>query len=196
MNTTKYKLKKSVEIGGKPYDIRCEYSVILDIFEALNDPDLNDNERACAALIMFYPDFEEIPAENYQEALQQCFRYINGGKEEETTKKQPKMVDWGQDFPYIVSAINRVIGYDVRDVDYDCGSNIGGVSWESFLSAYYEIGGDCLFSQIVRIREKLARNKKLDKGEREWYNKNRNLVDFKKTYSEAESEMLKSLGVK
>ena len=56
---------------------------------------------------------------------------------------------------------------------------------------YYEIGGDCLFAQIVQIRDKLQRGKTLDKTEREWYRKNRHLVDFKQTYTAAEEDLIK-----
>ena len=59
--------------------------------------------------------------------------------------------------------------------------------WWTFLSAYSEIG-DCLFAQVVRIRDKLARNKKLDKDEREWYNRNRRLVDLRQALSEREQQ--------
>ena len=33
-----YGLPKSVEINGEAFEIRYDYRVILDIFEAMNDP--------------------------------------------------------------------------------------------------------------------------------------------------------------
>ena len=57
------------------------------------------------------------------------------------------------------------------------------------MSAYQEIG-DCLFAQIVGIRRKLARGKKLDKSEQEFYRNNRQLVDFKRKYTEMENDIL------
>lgn len=182
-----YDLPKKLEVGGAEYEIRSDYRAILDICAALSDPDLSQQDKAAAVLDIFYPTLPEMPPENYEEAIRQCFRFINCG-EEEQSKKSPKLVDWNQDFKYIAAPINRVTGQEIRAVSY--------MHWWTFVSAYYEIGGDCLFSQIVRIRDKLIRGKKLDKGEREWYNKNRPLVDFKKTYSEAENEMLKQFGIK
>ena len=67
--------------------------------------------------------------------------------------------------------------------------------WWTFIAAYYEIGGDCTFSQIVRIREKLAKGKTLDKSDREWYRSNRHLVDFKTEYTTQENELCKLWGV-
>ena len=52
-----YALPKSVVIGGRDFPIRYDYRVILDIFEAMNDPELTDQERALAVLQMFYVDF-------------------------------------------------------------------------------------------------------------------------------------------
>lgn len=184
-----YGLPKSVNIGGEDFPIRYDYRVILDIFEAINDPDLNDEDRSLSVLQMFYPDFDRI--EDYDEALKECLKFINGGKEEETGKKQPQLVCWEQDFPYIVAPVNRVLGEEIRAVEYDIEANAGGLHWWTFLSAYYEIG-DCLFAQIVRIREKKAKGKKLDKSEQEFYKKNRDIIDIKRHYTEAEDDIIKA----
>lgn len=184
-----YGLPKSVNIGGEDFSIRYDYRVILDIFEAINDPDLNDEDRALAVLQMFYPDFDRI--EDHDAAIRECLKFINGGKEEETGKKQPQLVCWEQDFPHIVAPVNRVLGEEIRAVEYDIEMNTGGLHWWTFLSAYYEIG-DCLFAQIVRIREKKAKGKKLDKSEQEFYKKNRDIIDIKRHYTEAEDDIIKA----
>ena len=51
-----YRLPKSVEIDGKEFAVRYDFRVILDIFEAINDPELSDEDRALAVLQMFYVD--------------------------------------------------------------------------------------------------------------------------------------------
>ena len=40
-----YGLPKSVEINGKEFAIRYDYRVILDIFEAMNDPDSSEEDK-------------------------------------------------------------------------------------------------------------------------------------------------------
>ena len=60
----------------------------------------------------------------------------------------------------------------------------------TLIAAYYEIG-DCTFAQIVRIRDKKARGKPLDKTEQDWYRKNRNLVDLKTKYTQEDEETLR-----
>ena len=64
----------------------------------------------------------------------------------------------------------------------------------SFLSFYQEIG-DCLFAQVVRIRDKKAHGKSLDKQDREFYRKNRDIIDLKTTYTESEKDVLAAWGI-
>lgn len=183
-----YGLPKSVEIGGEIFAIRYDYRVILDIFEAINDPELSDQERALAMLQIFYLDFEKLS--DYEAAIKECIKFINGGKEESKEKKSQNLVSWEQDFPVIIAPVNRVLGMEIRSIEYDPETNTGGLHWWTFLSAYYEIG-DCLFAQIVRIRDKKAKGKKLDKSEQDFYKKNRDMIDIKTHYSEAENDLVK-----
>ena len=183
-----YGLPKSVCIGGKEFEIRYDYRVILDIFEVLNDADLNDNARAYTVLNMFYMDFDSLT--DYEAAVKECFRFINGGNIEENQKRRVQLMNWAQDFQYIVAPVNRVLGYEMRAVDYDFAENTGGIHWWTFLSAYLEIG-DCLFAQIVRIRDLKSKGKPLDKQDREFYKNNRNIIDLKVKVSDAENELIK-----
>ena len=184
-----YGLPKSVEIDGQEFAVRYDFRVILDIFEAINDPELSDEDRALAVLHMFYVDFEALT--DYDVALKECFKFINGGQEQEWQKKQPQLVAWEQDFQYIVAPVNRGLGYETRALEYDQEGNTGGVHWWTFLSAYMEIG-DCLFAQIVGIRSKKAKGKKLDKTEQEFYRKNKEIVDIKVCYTESEEALIKA----
>lgn len=182
-----YGLPTSVEIDGVDYAIRYDFRAILDIFEALNDPDLEQWERIFAALQIFYIDFDRLT--DYNTAAVECFKFINGGNEDDTKKKSPKLMDWEQDFPYIVAPVNRIIGKEIRSIPYDEKTNTGGLHWWTFLSAYTEIG-ECFFAQVVRIRDLKARGKALDKSDREFYRRNRDVIDIKTRYSDAENELL------
>lgn len=181
-----YDLPKTLTVCGTEYEICSDYREVLDVIEILNDPELDQQEKAMGALLFFYPQFEDMPYAHFREALRKCFWFINGGKDEEQAKKKPvRLVDWEQDFSCIVSPVNRVLGFEVRAQEY--------VHWWTFLGAYMEIG-DCLFAQIVRIRDAKARGKKLEKHDREWYERNRRLVDFRQNYTQQENELLKLWG--
>lgn len=179
-----YELPVALNVCGTEYCIRSDYRAVLDVCAALTDMELSDNDRGVAVLGIFYPAFEQMPPEHYSEAIKKCFWFINCGAEE-TKTPAPKLMDWEQDFPYIVAPINRILGKEIRSVPY--------LHWWTFISFYYEIG-DCLFAQIVRIRDLKRRGKTLDKQDREWYSKNRDLVDLKVTYTEAEKKLLKDWG--
>lgn len=177
-----YDLPKSVEVCGVTYEIRSDFRAALDICAALTDPELDGQDRALTALIIFYPEFHEMPEEHYDGAMKSCLWFINCGSEEKQTRREPKLVDWEQDFPYIVAPVNRIIGQEIRSMEY--------LHWWTFVSAYYEIG-DCLLAQIVRIRDLKNRGKPLERADREWYQRNRKMVDFKATYTDAENAVLR-----
>lgn len=175
-----YELPTSVSVCETDYEIRSDYRPVLDICAALTDPALNGEDKAIVMLDIFYPTFDDMPPEHYQEAVDKCLWFINCG-EEQQEKKHLRLMDWEQDFPRIVAPINRVLGQEVRSIPY--------LHWWSFIGLFHEIG-DCLFAQVVRIRDLKARHKKLDKQDREFYNRNREIIDLKTQYSEAENDLL------
>lgn len=180
-----YTLPKSAQLGEKEYEIRSHYADILEMVELLNDPELTDSQRGYGLLIMFYPDFETIPAELYGEAQRFCLWFISGGQSANNDKKALQLVAWDKDFPLIVAPINRVLGREIRDLPY--------LHWWTFLSAYQEIG-DCTFAQVVRIREAKAKGKPLSKEDQKWYRENRKLVDIPTKYTSEELKILKTWG--
>ena len=180
-----YELPTSLEIGGTDYEIRTDFREVLDVMGILNDADLSGMERGYLTLLFFYPDFPQMPREHHQDALGKCYWFINGGKDEKKTGTSVRLMDWEQDFPYIIAPINRVIGHEVRSDKY--------LHWWTFLAAYMEIG-ECTFSNIVHIRDLKHRGKKMDAADKEWYMRNRDLVDLKTKYTSADEEMLKKWG--
>ena len=178
-----YDLPTSVEVGGREWPIRSDYRAALDLITIMGDPELDDTDRTLLALEIFFDTWEEIsedgetviehgfweiPVEDYQEALDRAFWFVGGGKG--SGKRKPKLMDWEQDFQLIAAPVNRVLGYEVREVEY--------LHWWSFLAAYYEIG-DCLFAQVVGIRKKKSKGQKLDKSDQAFARENADLVNFK-----------------
>ena len=180
-----YDLPKTAIVDGAELPIRYDYRVILTILELLGDPDLPNDLKAVGVIELFYCDPSAI--KNAKAAVEACYDFIDMGAQ--PGKKSPRVMDWEQDFRYIIAPINRVLGYECREVPYDYDANTGGVHWFTFMAAYAEIGSDCLFSQIVNIRDKIARGKKLEKYEKEWLSRNRDIVDFKQKFSQAENDL-------
>lgn len=181
-----YGLPKTVSVCGTDYSIRYDFRDILEIIGVLNDMELSDRERGFLTLLIFYPDFEEIPQAHYNEAVKQCFWFINCGEDpEEQDYSKPVLMDWEKDFPVIIAPINRIAGHDVR-TDEAC-------HWWTFLGYYMEIG-DCTFAQIVHIRTMLKKGKKLDKSDAEWYRENQKLVDMKTKLTSEEEALFQKWG--
>ena len=110
-------LPTSVDIDGTEYEIRSDYRAALDICMAMSDAELDEQDKAFTMLDIFYPSFDDMPAEHYQQAIERCLWFINCG-EEETERQHIKLMDWEQDFKYIVAPINRVTGTEIRSIEY------------------------------------------------------------------------------
>lgn len=180
-----YSLPYSVNIDGEEINIRnkCDFRVVLDVIEALNDEYLIEQEKIQCALYIFYgEELEKIS--NYEEAVKQMFIVINGGEEETEQSEKPRLMDWKHDFPQLAPPISRVLGYDVRTPERF-------THWYTWLGGYMEIG-ECTFSNIVSIRSKKAKNKKLENWEQEFYRENRKMIDLPHKLSKEEQEFLDS----
>ena len=174
----------SLNIGGVDYEIRTDYRAVLDLLTALNDPELEDEDKNVTAymqsqviLQIMFPNCDEIPAEHIQEALDKVAEFIDMGISDES--KKPKTMDWEQDATIIIPAVNKVLNTEIRAVQY--------MHWWTFLGAYMEIG-ESLFSNVLHIRQKIAKNKKLEKWEQEFYKENKSLIDFKNTDQRSDEE--------
>ena len=99
-------------------------------------------------------------------------------------KSSARLIDWQQDFDLMVAPINHILGFECRAAEY--------LHWRTFLSAYLEIPPESVFARVLRIREKLRTGKKLEKYERTWYNKNRDLVHLRPKFSKAEEELIEA----
>lgn len=192
-----WELPKSVWANGHEYSIRTDFRAVLDLLTALSDKDMQgQNEREknyirCELIrrIMFEEPDELLP-EDMQEAFNGVVKFIDM-EIEPSDKKSPRVMDWEQDATLIIPAVNRVIGHEVRVDSY--------MHWWTFLSAYMEIG-ECSFSHILSIRQKIATGKKLEKWELDFLKENKNLVLLKdklteeeRKQREAEEQALKDL---
>lgn len=161
---------KSLIVGGKEYGINSDYRAVINVFTALNDYELKkeDNFVQCGVILsLFYEDYESIPIEHWQEALDQMKEFIDMGIED--SKNKTKLMDWDKDAPLIIPPVNKILGYEVREPRY--------THWWTFLGAYMNIG-ECLFSSIINIRQKKANKEKLEKYEQKFYSDNKALIDL------------------
>ena len=171
-----FELSEQVNIDGVAYKVRTDFRVILEIFIMLNDPDLTDGDKAEALLQMFYV---ERPIDTTA-AIDAFSSFVD--PRPKRANNRPSLVDWDVDFDLIAAAVNHVLGTECRALPY--------LHWRTFLGAYMEISSDSLFTHVINIRSKLKSGKKLEKWERRWYQKNRDLVDLPMKYSDTEKTLL------
>ena len=163
-------LPTTLLVGGVEREIRSDYRAALDIFAAFNDMELNDVEKNIVMLKILF--VEDIKPEHINEAIDKAVWFLNLG---DTIKSNSDMrlYDWEQDRTMIFSAVNKVCGKEVRSVEY--------MHFWTFVSFFMEIG-EGLFSNVISIREKQQKGKKLEDYEREFYLANKELIDLKRKY--------------
>lgn len=180
------RLPDALVVSGIDYPIRSDYRNVLQIFEASNDPELKQEEKWIVATYLLFEDFscaDDVfnaleSGFNIEDAVRQITWFILMGEETKDKKELPTY-DWEYDEQMIFSAVNKVYHGEVREVEY--------MHWWTFLG-YFNGVDEGMFSFIVGIRNKLNNHKKLEKHEREFLNKNRDLVKIKPRLSKEEIE--------
>lgn len=180
-----YELPKSVEIDGIEYAIRSDYRAILDILSVFNNSELQmgvfGDERALCALMIFYPDFEQI--KNQEKAFDELVRFIDRDEKNVGKSTNTKLYDFEKDESMIAPAVGQVLGCRIRELDY--------LHWWDFLDAFCQIG-DGLFAQVVNIRSKRAKGK-MTKDDRAFYAQNKEIIDRVKPVPKGAAKDVKTL---
>ena len=127
MNT--YDLPKSLKVAGKDYAIESDFRVIIDILIDMSDPELNEWEKQEIMFRIMYSDYQDIPPEAKSEACQKAVDFIDYNLP--SGKPQPKTMDWEQDAPIIIPAVNKIAGMEVRSVPY--------LHWWTFMGYFMEM---------------------------------------------------------
>ena len=107
--------------------------------------------------------------------------FLDGGDMPKSKPLPRRTLDWEQDAYLIFPAVNKAAGCEVREVEY--------LHWWSFLGLFNEIG-EGLYSQVMSIRQKLAKGKKLEKWEREFFDEHRELIELKQKLTPEEQAEL------
>ena len=183
-------LPETLTVGGREYPIRTDYRDVLQVLEAFSDEELEHIEKWIVAVYLLFEDFScaddvlEAVEDGFDlgEAVEQISWFLSVGKPEEKDRDAP-LYDWKQDEQMIFAAVNKVAGREVREADY--------MHWWTLSGYVNGVDKDDFWTFVVGIRDKLNKKKKLEKNEREFLNKNRELVilEKRKTREEQELEM-------
>ena len=177
-----WELPTSISVNNTEYAIRTDYRAVMDILTAFSDKEMlgesEDETNIIRALLILNILFvDEVKPEDQNEAIKKAIEFIDMGIESSRDVKKPTLMDWEQDAPLIIPAINKVLGREIRADKY--------MHWWTFLSAYMEIG-ECSFTHIINIRDKKAKGKKLEKWELEYIQEHKDIVLLREKFTEKE----------
>lgn len=171
-----WELPRSLTVAGKAYPIRTDFRVVLDILKAMEDPELDGLGKNMVMVRLLFPDYRDIPQTAIPAAIDAAMGFIDHGAKSGKSG-HTRLMDWEQDAPYIIPAINEVAHADVRAIPE--------LHWWTFLSYFMEIK-ESTFSTILHIRQKRSKGKKLDKWEQEYFRDNQEAIILKSKQSEEE----------
>ena len=177
-----WELPTSISVNNTEYAIRTDYRAVMDLLTAFSDKEmLGESEEETniirALLVLNILFIDEVKPEDQNEAIKKAIEFIDMGIESSRDVKKPTLMDWEQDAPLIIPAINKVLGREIRADKY--------MHWWTFLSAYMEIG-ECSFTHIINLRDKKAKGKKLEKWELEYIQEHKDIVLVREKFTEKE----------
>ena len=140
--------------------------MVIDCFNALEDENLTKEERIYCGLIIFFEDINSLEdaqaIPDLEGVYKEMIRFFNCGQDKTPgLDSHYKLLDWESDSNIICAAVNRVVGKEIRAIEY--------MHWWTFIGYYMEVGESSL-STVVRIRYKIARNEKLEDYEKKFRN--------------------------
>ncbi len=175
-------LPQELEVNGHTYAIRSDFRDVLKIVVAFGDPALEDKEKVYICLFILYEAFDTIPEADYETAFRAAIAFIDHGArgdEGDQSKPSPRVMDWEQDESLLFPAINKVAGFETRAAEY--------VHWWTFMGYYMEIS-EGVFSNVLALRMKKAKGKKLEKWERDYWNANKSICALRTKLTAEEQE--------
>ena len=103
---TLYQLPQIASIGGREYGLNTDFRQVLQILQCLEDASMPELLRWRVAMGLFYSS--PVPREHWQEAMAYLADFLRCGQPEGSPG--PKLLDWQQDAPAIISGVNAAAG--------------------------------------------------------------------------------------
>lgn len=173
------RLPKSLRLSGEDYKINSDFRVGIKLMQIFEDPKLSSDEVLFILVSCLYQD--EIPVDLMAEAAERGLWFLDGGPDEPAPGGAGKrMFSWKQDLRFIVSAVDKTIGFSTRGKEY--------LHWWDFLNAFNEIG-ESVFATIIMQRSIKSKGKQTD-ADREWWSDNLEIAELRKEHSAAEQNVI------
>ena len=183
-----YELPITIMIGDKEYPItnKGDFRMVLDCFSALSDKEILQQYRIIDCLKIFYEDINSdedvriVFGDNTEQAIKLMYDFFNCNQTEIGNKVNHKLIDWERDAQIVCAAVNQVAQTEIRSEPY--------LHWFTFMGYYISVG-ESVLSNVVTIRDKRYKGKKLEKHEKEFVKNNPEYFRASREENE-EAEML------
>lgn len=108
---------ETVEVNGREYRIEADYRKVLAYQRLLQDPEMDDQDKAVLGLALFYGD--QVRREDVQDLLAYSQYFINRGQEpredqDEAAPRKERTFDILEDSGRIYAAFLQVYGINLR----------------------------------------------------------------------------------
>lgn len=139
-------------MDGKIYPVRFDFRTGLRIFQAWEDEDLTEEEKAGITLGNVYlttPD-------NEQAAFEQAVKFLNCGKElhvDEGKRTPERLYSLVQDADLIYSAFHQTHGIDLEAAE---------MHWWKFWALLMDLGNETRFCQVIATRYAVSHGQATD----------------------------------
>lgn len=180
-----YSLPTSFNLGGVDFAIRTDFRIVIGIMQQMQRDDLDDAEKWEICLRCLIVNYDKLSTQYHQDAINAAKEFLEAGTRapESDHGHKPKQMDWEQDGPLIVPAVNAVAGMEIRAQAY--------IHWWTFLGWFTEIEHGT-FSTVCSIRSKQSKGQKLEKWEQDFCREHPELVYLKKKQTEEETQRRKA----
>lgn len=180
MNPLINKLPTKIKVGDETLDINADFRNCLQIIIAYEDNDLTIEEQH---FIMLKRLYKQMP-KNIELAIAQGIRFLNCGEENHTNNNinKPRVYSFKKDAKFIYSAVSQANKIDLENIDF--------LHYWKFYYYFLDIPNDCVFSNIVSLRQKKNNNKLTDE-DKKIYKESAALLDLEYEYHKEESEFMK-----
>lgn len=165
-------LPTTVEIDGDYYAINSDFRITIAFELLMQDPDVEDAQKARKALELYYPI---IPAD-LDSAVDQIMWFYQGGKRyrQEQAKRtgsidpedRQRIYSYEYDDDYIYSAFLSQYHIDLQKVTY--------MHWWKFRAMFHSLRSDMKISEIMGYRS-MEINEKMTAEQRNYYQKMKDL---------------------
>jgi hypothetical protein len=151
---------RSVEIGGRFYEIDADFRNCIRFENLMFDPEIDDNSRGILALNLFYPVIpKDIPR-----AFQKIMRFYAAGHEDKKRSgsgSQRQIYSFEYDANYIFAAFLADYRIDLNEIDF--------LHWWKFRALFEGLKPDNLICKIMEYRA--ADTSKMKGEEKKFYQK-------------------------